>query len=150
MVAIFFSTPLFIRRMPPTLTFKDNTYTFTLLRDDKEVVHKFNRTYHVIVCGELETSVLIPARAKILGPAYDGKLYWIDATRFKGEETFIWLSKEEFEILYPMYKHIEDQIYYNEFNDSICSFCNSHVDICGENHAKEIREIVRESIGYWD
>jgi len=112
--------------MLPTVTFNDDNeiYKFTLLRDNKKQVHQFKRfsvsvndSNDTVIHGissvgiyEIDESVLEPhERPKFDGPAFDGKLYYISAQPFEGDEIFIWLSKEEFQILQPMLDDIEEE-----------------------------------------
>jgi hypothetical protein len=110
--------------MLPTLTFKDEIYTFTLRRNGKKVIHEFG-SYPVLVkdqdksvihgvsfvtIGSIEERTILPAaRAKIDGPAFDGILYYICAQPFQGEDIVIWLSKEESEVLQPILDDIQEE-----------------------------------------
>ena len=100
-----------------TVTLRDNVYTFTLIRESKRVVYEFTRMYCIILCAEKESNLEVHTRDKILGPAFDGILYWIDVS-FPGERRFFWLSKEDFDILEPMLIEEEDK-----HRCDICSFC---------------------------
>ena len=97
--------------MLPTLTLKYNIYTLTLIREGKPLVYKFSRRYHVIIYHTDETSLEPSEREKILGPAFDGIIYWIDVS-FPGERQFIWISKDEFDILEPILAEEEEKYYY--------------------------------------
>ena len=119
--------------MLPTLTFdksKNDTYTITLWRDGKEVVHQFkgfsvsiNDSYESVISGASsitlhvadEVSLLPSDRAQIDGPAFDGLVYYIWVTPFQGHDILIWLSKEEHEILEPILAEIKDTIYYERY-----------------------------------
>jgi len=87
--------------MQPTLTFENNTYIFTLFHEDKKIIHEFKDCFVLVSVGN-EKSIPASHLAKILGPSYDGWFYHIYVQSREGEEMFIWLSKEEFEILEPI------------------------------------------------
>jgi len=110
--------------MLPTVTFEKDIYTFTLWRDDKKVVHEFkkfsvtiNEKHDTVIHGissvgihEIDERVLEPhERPKFDGPSFDGKLYYISAQPYQGDEIFIWLSKEEYEVLEPMMDAISEE-----------------------------------------
>lgn len=88
----------------------DNIYTITLIRDAKPIVYKFTRRYHVIIYHANETSLEPSEREKIIGVSFEGIIYWIDVS-FPGERQFIWISKNEFELLQPMLEDIDDKEY---------------------------------------
>jgi len=92
--------------MLPTFTLKYNIYTLTVIREGKPLVYKFTRRYHVIIYHTDETSLEPSEREKILGPAFDGIVYWIDVS-FPGERQFIWISKDEFMVLQPLMEDID-------------------------------------------
>jgi hypothetical protein len=92
--------------MSPSITLKENIYTIALVRDSKPVVYEFTRRYHLIIYHANERSLAPSYREKILGPAFDGIIYWIDVS-FPGERHFIWISKDEFEVLQPMMEEID-------------------------------------------
>ena len=96
--------------MLPTLSYENNTYTFTLWRDGKEVVHKFgdfsvtiNEKHETIINGV--SSVQIHTSPE----ACDGNFYYIYIEPFQGENIRILLSKEEFDILDPILIDIEEE-----------------------------------------
>jgi hypothetical protein len=121
--------------MLPTLTFdesKNDTYTFTLFRDGKEVVHQFkgfsvtlNEAHETVIHGassieiySVDPESLIPADKE--KPAPDpNMLYYISVHSYQGEDTFIPLTKEEGEILAPILSDIKDNIYYERYE---CEF----------------------------
>ena len=92
--------------MQPTISLENNTYIFTLWRDGKKVVHEFEN-YYVLVCMGNELSLSPADRAKIGEPAFDGYYYYIYVQPRDGEEIFIWLSEEEFQILEPMHYELQ-------------------------------------------
>jgi len=98
--------------MLPTVSFDDpsGTYTFTLWRDGKKVIHK-TMGFFVGLYAEAETNISHSERAKIDGPAVDGYLYYICTEGFDGEETFIWVTKNEFELLEDMVDQIREGLY---------------------------------------
>lgn len=130
--------------MLPTLTFdesKNDTYTFTLWRDGKEVVHQFkgfsvtlNESYESVIHGAssitlhyADKSTLTPSEiSQINGSVYapvnesvDGLVYYIWVTPFQGDDVLIWLSKEEFETLDPILNEIKENLYYERYE---CEF----------------------------
>lgn len=116
--------------MLPTVTFdanKNDTYTFTLWRDGKKVVHEFkgfsvtiNEKVETVIHGfsfvtihGIDERIILPEeRAKIDGPASDGTLYYIYAEPFQGDCRMIWLTKQEAELLLPMMDTIEEDKFY--------------------------------------
>ena len=98
--------------MQPTLTHENNDYVFTLWRDGKEVVHAFKDALAAVSYGN-EKSIPVNQLAKMNGPSYDGWTYHIYVQQHHAErdteEIFIWLSKEEFETLWPMLESPEDE-----------------------------------------
>ena len=131
-------TTIFVPSQMTDVILKDNIYTFRIVRDGQKVEHDFLAST-VALCIEKEEGSDPIRRSKILGPACEGMLHYIYVTPFQGEETFIWLSVEEFEIL--------DLKISQNYAD--CDFCGYKVSECGENHAQEMREIGRESRHYW-
>ena len=96
--------------MLPSLTYEKEAYIFTLMRNGNKQVYKFGHGISSVGVYVIDESVLKPEeRAKFVGPTIDGKLYYISAKPFEGEEIFIWLSKEEFEILEPILDDIEEE-----------------------------------------
>jgi len=105
-------------QMQPTVSYEkeNNNYIFSLLRDGKEVVHAFKDAFATISYGN-EKSIPPSQLAKMNGPSYDGWTYHIYVQQHHAEkdteEIFIWISKEEFEILQPVLESIhgleEDQ-----------------------------------------
>jgi hypothetical protein len=118
--------------MLPTLTFdanKNDTYTFTLWRDDKKVVHEFcgfsvsiNEKHETVIHGASSVQIHMAPEAsfdavdlaKINGPSCDGNFYYIYIEPCQGEGIMIWLSKEEFDILEPILIDIEETRYENQ------------------------------------
>jgi hypothetical protein len=90
----------------PTVSHESNTYTFTLWRDGKEVTHAFKDACVILSYGN-EKSIPAAQLAKMNGPSYEGWTYHIFVNPRDGDETFIWLSKDEFEALQPMIESIE-------------------------------------------
>jgi len=111
--------------MLPTVTIDtEGAYTFTLMREGKEVIHTFksfsitvNEKYETVINGVSsvwvhvidEDSMKPEERKKINGPAFEGQLYYIRAQPCQGEDILIWLSKEEFDILEPMMDDIAEE-----------------------------------------
>jgi hypothetical protein len=120
--------------MLPTVTFdanKNDTYTFTLWRDGKKVVHEFkgfsvtinennenviHGARYVLING-IDERIILPAdRAKLDGPAFDGTFYYITVQPFQGEDIMIWLSKDEAAVLQPIMDDIaEEEFLKNEY-----------------------------------
>ena len=98
--------------MQPTLTHENNDYIFTLWRDCKEVVYSFKDAFATVSYGN-EKSIPVNHLAKMNGPSYDGWTYHIYVQQHHAdrcsEEIFIWLSKKEFETLWPMLESPEDE-----------------------------------------
>ena len=100
--------------MLPNVTYDDNTqtYSFTLWRDNKKVTHDL-KGFLVGLHASPEADVFHAHRVKIDGPAFDGDLHYIFVEDFDGNETFIWVSKNEFELLEAMVDEIKDRIYHD-------------------------------------
>jgi hypothetical protein len=120
--------------MQPTVSHENNTYTFRLWREGKEVVHTFKDSFVTLYMGN-EKSIPINQLARMNGPSYDGWTYYISAQPHEGDEVVVWLSKEEFDILQPI-----------EYSLHVCGFCGSMESECGGDHADEMRESARESM----
>jgi len=123
--------------MQPSLTYENDTYTFTLWRDEK-VIHTFKDSF-VTVCMGNEKSIPASQLKSMNGPSYDGWTYYISAQPREGDEVVVWLTKEEFEILQPI-----------EYSLHVCGFCGAKSVECGEDHGDEMREIGRESMRGYD
>ena len=123
--------------MQPTLTYENDTHTFTLWRDEK-VVHTFKDSFVTVYMGN-EKSIPASQLKSMNGPSYDGWTYYISAMPREGDEVVVWLTKEEFEILQPI-----------EYSLHVCGFCGAKAVECGEDHADEMREIGRESMRGYD
>ena len=93
--------------MLANLTHENDTYTFTLWRDEK-VVHTFKDACVILSYGN-EKSIPVNQLAKMNGPSYDGWTYHIYVQPRGSDETFIWLSKEEFETLWPLLEGPEEE-----------------------------------------
>jgi len=96
--------------MLPTLVHEDGIYTFTLWRDGKKVVHTL-KGFCVGVHSEPEDGLQPSLRAKVDGPSFDGILYYIWVEEFNGDENFIWISKNEFELLDAILIEITEDLY---------------------------------------
>jgi hypothetical protein len=95
--------------MQPTVSEENNIYTFTLWRNNEKVIHTFKDACVTLSYG---TEMSIPAaHFKKMSPSYDGWSYHIYVQQHhadrSSEEIFIWLSKEEFETLWPILEGIE-------------------------------------------
>ena len=96
--------------MLPSVSYEKNNYTFTLMRDGKEVLHTFNDAFATVSYGNKNS---IPAfhLKKMNGPSYDGWTYHIYVQQHHKErdteEIFIWISKEEFETLWPILESLQ-------------------------------------------
>jgi hypothetical protein len=123
--------------MLATLTHENDTYTFTLWRDEK-VVHTFKDSFVTVYMGN-EKSIPASQLKSMNGPSYDGWTYYISALPREGDEVVVWLTKEEFHILQPI-----------EYSLHVCGFCSAKAVECGEDHADEMREIGRESMRGYD
>ena len=125
----FFITPQI--KMSPTVTFEEDSYIFTLVREDKEVVYKINAS-HAFTCARNEKDMNPSERAKIDGPAFNGILYYVHAWYDENKESFTWLSKEEYDIIDPVLTDINDDLYYNsEDGHEECDNCHGSVGRCG-------------------
>ena len=123
--------------MLPTVTFDDpsGTYTFTLWRDDKQVVH--------------ELKGLAVGLDVIPDDDYDktrNVKHYIYVKTYDNEDILILLSKEEYDVLDPMIEDIEYEIQDKyDRQDSKCTFCGSMFSQCGGDHGDEMRQLVREA-----
>jgi len=102
--------------MQPTVTNENDTYTFTLWRNNEKVVHVFKDAFAIISYGN-EKSIPASQLAKMNGASYDGWTYHIYVQQGDSEETFIWLSKDEYETLWPLLEgpeEVEDDPYATE------------------------------------
>jgi hypothetical protein len=123
--------------MLPTVTFDDDsgTFTFTLWRDDKQVVHELKglAVYLEVIPDDYEITKNVK--------------HYIYVKTYDSEEILILLTKDEYDVLEPMIEDIEDVIqdkFYCQDQDRKCSFCDS-MD-CGRDHGDEMREIQREAL----
>jgi len=119
--------------MYPTVTFDydSGVYTFTLWRDDKEVIHKLKG---LNVYLEVEDTS-------------DGDLYYIYVKTYDNQDILISLTKNEYDVLDPIIFEIEDKIRDKFYcQDSKCTFCGSMESECGGDHGDEMREIQREAL----
>jgi hypothetical protein len=141
--------------MLPTVTFdanKNDTYTFTLWRDGKKVVHEFkgfsvsiNRAYETVIHGAssvgihgVDENICTPEdRAKIEGPAFEGVFYYICAQPFQGECSMIWLTKEEFEVLDPILNDIQEELYQKSFEYDYKSKTMKEIGTKSEDNGSE-------------
>lgn len=146
--------------MHPTISYDsegNKGYTFTLWRDEKQVVHEFkgfsvtlDENHETIVNGfssvsihGIHESIMLPEDLnRIGGPACDGVFYYIYAVSFGTEDRMIWLSKEEYDILLPILHDIQDERYYNEHE---ISFTSTTINDCiknPENYGPEQRALI--------
>lgn len=96
--------------MQPTVSKENNDYNFTLWRDGKEILHTFKDAFATVCFGN-EKSIPASQLAKMNGPSYDGWTYHIYVQQHykerDTEEIFIWISKEEFETLWPILEGLQ-------------------------------------------
>jgi len=122
--------------MIPRLTFENRIFTFILMRDGKEVVCHFKDSFVVVSLGN-EKSIPASHLARMNGPSYNGWTYHIYAQHNyedrDSDESFIWLSKEEFDILSPIYEDLREKDFYETH---VCSYCK-YVG-CTEDHGYEM------------
>lgn len=94
---------------PPTLTYDDDAfYTFTVMREGKKVVYQLD-SFRITIAFANEKDMAPSRREKILGPAYDGVVYYIYLLDRERNDKYFWLSKEEYDIFFPIYFKIEDE-----------------------------------------
>ena len=108
-VGLFFiTTPS--TQMQPTVSKEKNDYTFTLWRNEEKIIHTFKDAFATVSYGD-EKSIPAAQLAKMNSPSYDGWTYHIYVQEHHAErdteEIFIWISKEEFELLWPVLERIE-------------------------------------------
>lgn len=105
--------------MGHTMTFKDGFYTITLMREER-VVYELEEKRMSLESSDDDT---MPAstRKKILGPSYDGCVYFIReiVDRREGIYRHFWLSKEEYYTILPLYMELGD-------DDGCCSICEEY------------------------
>ena len=117
--------------MSHTVIFKEGSYIFTLIREDKKVVYMINAS-DAFTCARNEKDMKPSERAKINGPAFNGVLYYINAWYHDNKESFFWLSKEEYDIIDPALMDINDDRYSDENNgDEECDNCHGPFGRCG-------------------
>ena len=122
--------------MLPTVTFDDDsgTFTITLWRDNKQVVHELKGLavyLEVIPDDDYEKTRNVK--------------HYIYVKTYNSEEVLILLTKDEYDLLEPMIENIEDEIQDKSYGqDSDCSFCGS-MD-CGRDHGDEMRDMQREAL----
>ena len=107
MAETFFTTP----KMQPTVSHEKSEYVFRLWRNDEKVVHTFKDACVILSYGN-EKSIPVNQLAKMNGPSYDGWTYHIYVQHHAdsgSDETFIWLSKEEFGTLWPLLEGPEEE-----------------------------------------
>lgn len=124
--------------MQPTLTHENETYTFTLWRNNEKVIYIFKDSFVTLYKGN-EKSIPASQLKSMNGRSYDGWTYFISVQPWEGDEVVVWLTKEEFEILQPI-----------EYSLHVCGFCGAKSVECGEDHADEMRQIARESMRGYD
>lgn len=117
--------------MQPTVSKENNDYTFTLWRNDEKVVHTFKDAFATLSYGD-EKSIPASQLAKMNGPSYHGWTYHIYVQQHhaerSSEEIFIWLSKEDFETLWPIFDSIDRP--QEEYDEGECSFCSNRTWCC--------------------
>lgn len=107
--------------MLPTVAFDDpsGTYTFTLWRDAKEVVH--------------ELKGLAVGLEVIPDDDYDktkNVKHYIYVRPYEGEDILILLSKDEYDVLDPIMYEIEDDIYHKFYE---CEFTRTTIKDMAKN-----------------
>ena len=117
--------------MQPTVSHENNNYTFRLWREGKEVVHTFEDACVMLSYGN-EKSIPADQLAKMNGPSYDGWTHHIYVQQHhvdkNTEEIFIWLSKEEFETLWPILESIDRT--QGKYDEEECAYCSNSVSSC--------------------
>ena len=110
------------------VTDKDGNYTVTLLRETT-VVYYLNSFWHLLAVPESGASYY---REKVLGPAYDGMIYMF--YRFGLNPDYLWLSKEEYDILLPIWNdlHPSESCDDSEDLDEECDYCHGPIGRCHE------------------
>ena len=108
--------------MLPNVTFDYDSriFTFTLWRNEKEVIHELKGT-NVFVD-------VMPDKAKD-----DGNSYFIYVQPYQGEDFEISLSKDEFDILDPIMFGIEEDIYHDFYE---CEFTRTTLKDMEKNPTK--------------
>jgi len=109
------------------MTYNDGIYTVTLQRQTKILYNL--EGYHLLALPESTASYY---REKVLGPAYDGMLYMF--YKGPGDPDYIWLSKEEYDTLLPIYNEIHPPGDYDDDSegpDAECDYCHGPVGACG-------------------
>lgn len=111
-----------------TVTYKDLIYTVTLFRETT-VVYYLNSFWHLLAVPESGASYY---REKVLGPAYDGMIYMF--YRFGLYSEYLWLSKEEYDILLPIWNdlHPSESCDDSEDLDEECDYCHGPIGRCHE------------------
>jgi hypothetical protein len=124
--------------MLPIVTFDDDsgTFTITLWRDNKQVVHELKGLavyLEVIPDDDYEKTRNVK--------------HYIYVKTYNSEEILILLTKDEYDLLEPMIEDIEDKIQDKFYwQDRNCSFCGSIDAKCGRDHGDEMRDIQREAL----
>ena len=117
--------------MQPTISHEKNDYVFRLWREGKEVVHTFKDACVTLSYGT-EKSIPVNHLAKMNGPSYNGWTYHIYVQQHhadrSSEEIFIWLSKEEFETLWPILEGIDRT--QGKYDERECAFCSNSEWCC--------------------
>jgi len=107
-----------------TVTYKDGIHTVTLVRE-KNVVYEL-KNYFLCAVPESTASYY---RDKVQGPAYDEMLYFI--YKAAPDPEYLWLHKEEYDSLWPMWEKIEEAI---EDAREDCFECGGKLADCGGDH----------------
>jgi len=112
--------------MAHTVTYNDLVYTVTIFRETK-IVYYLNSFWHLLAVPESTTAAY---RDKILGPAYDGMLYMFYRSALHTE--YLWLSKEEYDTLLPIWNDLHPVESSDESDDeSECDYCHGPIGRCG-------------------
>jgi hypothetical protein len=107
-----------------TLSYKDGVYTITLFRK-ATVIYNLDG-YLMLAVPESSATYY---REKVDGPAYNGMLYMF--YKAAPESDYLWLSKEEYDTLLPLWDKVQSLDEYSEGLDSECDYCHGPVGRCG-------------------
>lgn len=108
------------------MTYDQGVYTVTLFRETKVV---YELTGYMLTWA-LE-STASSYREKVVGPSYDDMLYFLMKWDYEEGPTYIWLSKEEYWTLLPMWNDILKKREEEEDANEECDYCHGPVGRCG-------------------